>query len=112
MHIIVKQGPSHRGFVPHFNQALGKRYHTKDEYVADLKRHGLEPQSKSGVRKIEEPTYKMSKWAKDMGEQIKAQRGKAPSGRFLDELDKKGYGAGVMAKRKQKYDSMRKEDNA
>lgn len=108
MHIIVKSKPSHGLFRPHFNLAMGKRYHTKDEYLSDLKRQGLEPQGK--VRKVEDKPYVASKWGRDMVEQIKAQRGKAPSGRFLDELDKKGYGAGVMAKRKQKYDSMRKED--
>jgi hypothetical protein len=30
-------------FKPHFNEALGKYYHTKDDYLGDMKRGGYEP---------------------------------------------------------------------
>jgi hypothetical protein len=30
-------------FKPHFNEALGKFYHTKEDYLGDMKRGGYEP---------------------------------------------------------------------
>jgi hypothetical protein len=53
MNIIVKKEASHSLFRPHMNQAMGKFYRTKSEYLGDMKKMGLEPFK--GVVKRETP---------------------------------------------------------
>ena len=57
-----------RRFKRHYNHAMGKEYHTARDYVADLKKHGMEPYKPGEVKsklKSGEP-YKPSEWAKKM----------------------------------------------
>jgi len=43
--IIIKK--SNNSFHPHFNRALGKRYHTKEDYFKDMKDGGFIPQKEA-----------------------------------------------------------------
>ena len=38
--VVMKES---KRFKPHMNQALGKYYHTKDDYLRDMKKGGFEP---------------------------------------------------------------------
>jgi len=83
MHIIVKSQPSHSMFRPHFNHSLGKFYHTKEDYLGDLKKNHLEP-----FREIKrEPLkdYKMSKEGREMVKQAASyeRRKEKPGSRFM-----------------------------
>lgn len=89
MDIIIKKTPSNRAFHPHMNHALGKYYHSKHDYLSDMKKAGLEPYD--GYRKEYKPKkYKPSKWAHEMVE-ARRHMSKA-SGRWRDEVNRvSGY---------------------
>lgn len=109
VNIIVSKDGSGGQFRRHYNSALGKTYHTKADYLRDMKRGGFEPYNPNSVRKVEDKPYVPSQWARDMGNQIKAQRGKTPSDRFVKELEKRGYTKEKHDKSLAKYEQMRKE---
>jgi len=81
-------------FKPHYNAALGKMIHTKDDYLKGIKEHGLIPQKEAkqiaeSKRKEAERGYKPSAWAHDMAREIKRSGGK-PGSAFYNELSKRG----------------------
>ena len=79
-------------FKPHYNRELGKRYYSAKDYVADMKKSGVEPYNPSTVAKREESKpYQQSEWAKEMVRDIKNRNGRAPGDRFVSELAKRGY---------------------
>lgn len=47
-------------FKPHYNRALGKMIHTKDDYKAEMKRQGMVPQKEADqmAKDFKERTYK------------------------------------------------------
>lgn len=90
MHIIVKKTASHSMFRPHYNHSLNKMYHTKEDYLGDLKRMNLEP-----YREIERPQskpYQMSKEGREMVKQaaIYEKRKEKPGTRFTKALNELG----------------------
>lgn len=77
-------------FRPHMNHALGKYYHTKEDYLGDIKRLGLEP-----YREIKRPESKpmvMSKEGCEMVHQAAAyeRRKERPGSRFIEALNELG----------------------
>lgn len=90
MHIIVKKHASHAMFRPHFNSSLNKYYHTKDEYLGDLKKHKLEPYREIEARKP--APYVMSKEGREMCRQAAAyeRRKEKPGSRFIKALNEVG----------------------
>lgn len=83
--IIVRKGPSHRGFVPHFNRSLDRRFYTKDDYLGYLKTHGLEPQDKSKMSRSFEKKLEPSKDAREVVNCIRRGRGKEAVPKFCKE---------------------------
>ena len=90
MQIIVKSGPSHSMFRPHMNQALGRYYHTKDDYMGDIKRLGLEP-----YRHMDAPKSKPMVMSEDGREMVRQaaryeRRKQRPESRFVEALNNLG----------------------
>lgn len=71
MHIIIKKGPTNSAFHPHFNRATGVYYHTKADYLSDLKAKHLEPYNPNTPELTQKP-YELSKWGKAMMASIKS----------------------------------------
>jgi len=73
------------------NHALGKFYHTKDDYLHDMKAKGMEPYRPQDIKpKLSKPGYKPSEWAKKMvavGKRQVEENGKT-SGAFNAEMAK------------------------
>lgn len=90
MQIIIKKTASHSMFRPHFNNSLNKYYHTKDEYMGDLKRMKLEPYREIEPRKP--APYKMSEEGREMVHQAAAyeRRKEKPGSRFIKALNEVG----------------------
>ncbi len=82
MDIII--GNKSERFKPHFNRATGKRYHTSKDYVADVKRLGLEPYRGEVKKKASKP-YVASKQVREMVNCLG--KGK-PGGRYMEALNK------------------------
>ena len=96
MNIIIKKQASHSMFRPHMNTSLGKYYHTKDDYLSDLKRMKLEP-----YRDVEKPKskpYVMDRNGIEMVHQaaIYEKRKERPGSRFVKALN----GLGIAKKPK------------
>lgn len=55
-------------FRPHMNAAMGKYYHTKKDYLRDMKRMNLVPSNSPDAKpkKYETKSYKPTVWARDM----------------------------------------------
>lgn len=55
-------------FKPHYNRALGKMIHTKDDYLKEMKRQGVCPADSPDAvaKKYPRREYKPSAWAHDM----------------------------------------------
>lgn len=73
------------------NQALGKYYHTKDDYLGDVKRMGLEPYTgPQPKRKLKE--YKLDRDAVDMIHQAASyeKRHEKPGSRFIKKFSELG----------------------
>lgn len=90
--IIVKKGGG--GFHPHFNHATGRFYHTRDDYLGDLKAKGLEPfdPRAAGRDGPKRTPYKPSQWARDMGKSISetSRHGGKVGSMVIDELKRHG----------------------
>jgi hypothetical protein len=67
MNIITSKTKSRR-FKPHYNNAMGKYYHTSRDYVSDMKKNGMEPYNPSDVkpRLSSNKKYEPSEWARKM----------------------------------------------
>lgn len=93
-------------FRAHYNHAIGKMIHTKDDYLRELKENGLIPQKEAEQiaaakrREMNKP-YKPSKWAHEMTEHVRSTKGKVGT-KFYDELAKRGYDVKKMAKAQSK----------
>jgi len=85
MHIIIKNN-TRKSFHPHFNHATGRYYGTREEYLSDLKRRGLEPADPKNVQKRQQKKYTPSKWARDIIRSV--QSSGHISGTVLQELRK------------------------
>jgi len=68
MHIIVKKNSESKRFKPHYNSSMGKYYHTKNDYLGDMKKHDLEPFRE--VKRDAPKPYKPSQWAHSMANAI------------------------------------------
>lgn len=90
MHIIVRKGPSHSLFRPHFNTSTGRYYRTRDEYMGDLKKLKLEPFKE--VCKEPSKPYVMDQDGREMCRQAAAyeRRKEKPGSRFRKEFAKLG----------------------
>jgi len=88
MDIIVRKNATHRMFRPHMNHALGKYYHTKEDYLKDMKAGGFEPYDPKSVPQPKREGYKPSKWAHDMIDSVQYdKKGKPIIGdRFKEEI--------------------------
>ena len=91
MEIIVKKHSNSKRFVPHVNRELGKSYHDKRTYLADMKKAGVEPYDPKSVAKRSSFPYVRSEWANEMLRDISNRKGRKPGERFIEELKKKGY---------------------
>lgn len=78
---------SSKRFYPHMNQALGKYYYTKADYLADLKAKHLEPYTPHAVGRPPHQDYRPSTWARAM---IETRRQGRPGQVFYDELKRRG----------------------
>ena len=78
-------------FKPHFNRELGKTYYSSRDYVADMKKAGIEPYNPSGIKHNAPKPYVESEWARSMKQDIVDRKGRPAGGRFVDELKKRGY---------------------
>ena len=79
-------------FKPHYNHAMGKKYHTAEDYVKDMNKMGLEPYKESQVKKIVSKPYKLDQKATEMIHQAAEydRTGKKPGSRFIDAYNKLG----------------------
>lgn len=82
MHIIVKKSASHALFRPHYNSSMGKMYHTRDEYMGDIKKYGLEPYRELPEKKSQPLTLsrEQREMCREAAKHDKA--GTTPGGRF------------------------------
>lgn len=90
MDIIINKQAKHQMFKPHMNTSLGKYYHTKEDYLRDLKKMKLEPYKAVDPRK---PTpYKMSAEGREMVKQAAEyeRRKEKPGSRFIKALNECG----------------------
>lgn len=71
MNIFIPKNGNSKRFVPGYNIALGKTYHTASDYVSDMKKRGFEPYDESFNQKEPEVRYKPSKKAHEIAEYIK-----------------------------------------
>jgi len=78
-------------FKTHFNRELGKKYYSEKDYYSDMKKAGLEPYNPNSVKRHSPKPYVASEWARDMQQDIRDRKGRAPGGRFIEELRKRGY---------------------
>jgi len=79
-------------FKPHFNREMGKRYYTAKDYYSDMKKVGVEPYNPDTVAKRDtSKPYERSEWAREMLNDIRNRKGRAPGDRFIKELEKRGY---------------------
>jgi len=90
MNIIVKKHASHSMFRPHYNSSMGRYYHTRDDYMGDIKKYGLEP-----YRVIEKQKSKpmvMSQEGREMIHQAASyeKRKEKPGSRFVDAINELG----------------------
>lgn len=90
MNIIIKKTASHSMFRPHYNSSLNKYYHTKDDYMGDLKRMNLEPYRE--IEKSKPAPYKMSQEGREMVKQAASyeRRKEQPGNRFVKALNEIG----------------------
>lgn len=72
----------------HYNHALGKEIHTKREYLAEVKKAGLEPYREQ--KRPDQKPYKLDRSSVEMiNHAAKLQReGRQPEGRFKEALGK------------------------
>lgn len=76
MEIIHGKSKSAR-FKPHHNEALGKYYGNKADYLADMKAGGYTPYEAGAADKVNKrKEYKPSEWANDMANVIKRNTGR------------------------------------
>jgi len=76
-------------FKPHYNNALGKFYYTKDEYLSDMKKGGYVPYKESDTKEIKRQPYTLSEWGKDMINTYMNANGNVGE-KWHRELEKKG----------------------
>ena len=94
MEIIIKKDSLN--FKPHFNKATGRGYHTKEDYLSDLKKRGLEPvkEGRSDEHKFKKKAYSgVSDEARNMMNSVSYDKktGKPNIGdRYIDQLKKMG----------------------
>ena len=112
MEIIVKKNASHSMFRPHYNSSMGKKYYTKDDYMSDLKKHGLEPYNPKDVKPYKRKEYKPSAWARSMVRNIQHDKHGKPivGDRYWDEINRRGVVSHAKAK-KMKLDLRSKINN-
>jgi hypothetical protein len=88
---IIKKGGGSERFKPHFNRSLDKYYHTKDDYLGDLKKMNLEPYR--GEQSNPSKKYEPSKWAREVTNEIQKRTDKNGnvelSGRLREEISKR-----------------------
>lgn len=90
MEIIVKKHGESKRFYPHMNREMGKYYHSSKDYVADMKKAGVEPYRGASKKKEVKP-YERSQWCKEMLSDISRRKGAKPGSGFINELKKRGY---------------------
>lgn len=92
MEIIIKKESTR--FVPHYNRALGKGYHTKEDYLRDVKKAGLEPAKEgSDEHKFKKKSYSgVSGEARNMMNSVSYDKHGKPNigDRYIDQLKKMG----------------------
>lgn len=81
-------------FKPHYNSALGKMIHTKDDYLKEMKKGGYVPYDDVKDSEPKRKEYKPSQWSMEMQKQIRldtdSKGNYTPSGAFKAELIKRG----------------------
>lgn len=75
----------------HYNKELGKKFYSERDYKEAMKKAGVEPYNPDSVQKRESKPYQQSEWAKGMLKDVADRRGRAPGGRFIEELARRGY---------------------
>lgn len=89
---IIIRSNSRKSFHPHYNRAIGKYIHTREDYMKEMKDKNYVPYDPTVEPKAK--PYSPSPWAHSMANQIKNDtdsRGNyKPSGSFLNELEKAG----------------------
>ena len=83
----IIMGKGGERFKPHYNHTTERRYHTKADYLADLKAKGLEPYRGEISRKAPKK-YEASPQAREMVESLR--KGHKPGDRYFDALKKMG----------------------
>jgi hypothetical protein len=95
MNIIVKKNASHSMFRPHQNEALGKFYHTKEDYLRDVKKAGLEPYKGQVKREAPKRYEGVSIEARKMMNEVSYRRDGRPNigDRYIEKLKSMGMKA-------------------
>lgn len=87
--VFVKKYSETMHFKPHYNSSTDSYYHTKADYLSDLKSKGLEPYNPN-YQHPPRPKYKISRRAKSIINEIKNQSDNCgkfnPSGRLISEM--------------------------
>jgi len=90
--IIIKGKESRKGFFPHYNSAMGKYIHTKEDYRNEMKKGGYVPYDPK-VEPKKKP-YKVSDDTRSLVKAIKRQSDSKgnfnPSGSLKGELRRRG----------------------
>ena len=85
-----KNQPSQsKRFRPHVNVATGKYHHTKEDYLAEVKRQNLVPYNPEDYKGRKEKEYKVSEDAHYVVQKIKSSGGKSEAWRHFAE--EKGF---------------------
>lgn len=92
--ILVRKYTASPRFKSHYNTTMDRYYHTRDDYLGDLKSKGLQPYDPNAVKEPVRTPHKPSKWARNMYSTIQANRTKDGRTRvgsvFHRELEKHG----------------------
>lgn len=87
--IMIRKYTAKPRFKPHFNEAMGIRVSTAAEYVAEMKKRGLEPYKPDQVKQYKPKPYVPSQWAHDMINSAR-QSGYKVGDRWKNEIRKAG----------------------
>ena len=88
--LLVRKYTESARFKPHMNTTMGRYYHTKEDYLKDLKAKGLEPFQPGAAKEPAKRPYTPSRWARDMVNSIKNTRHLERGSRIDTELRKRG----------------------
>lgn len=67
-----------------------RKFYNEYEYNKAMEKAGVE-HYQPGPKRIENKPYERSEWAREMHKDIIDRKGRAPGGRFIEELSKRGY---------------------